>query len=293
MESMTGFGRATKEIGQKQITVEIRSVNHRYLELQTRLPDSLTPLDPKIRSLVRDSVTRGKTDLTIQIHKSKDANPNLTWDRGTAGFYYQAAKEIAEEYQIPFDLTATELLHLPDVIKYSCEEEDLDELFLEVKPVVEEALLNFHTSRLSEGERLKADLLQKADELSTYVDQIERKAPLLIEAYRTKLYTKVMDVIHNEKIEIDDNRIASEVTIYADKICIDEELVRLRSHVVELHKDLLKKEPVGRKLDFLIQEMNRESNTILSKSLDKDTADLGIHMKTLVEKIREQVQNIE
>ena len=165
---MTGFGRATKEIGQKQITVEIRSVNHRYLELQTRLPDSLAPLDPKIRSLVRDSVTRGKTDLTIQIHKSKDANPNLTWDRGTAGFYYQAAKEIAEEYQIPFDLTATELLHLPDVIKYSCEEEDLDELFLEVKPVVEEALLddaildhNYLLEQYNDGNLLLCEIYDK------------------------------------------------------------------------------------------------------------------------------------
>lgn len=293
MESMTGYGRSSRLIGQKQILVEIKSVNHRYLELSTRLPDAFNSLEPAIRNLVGHSVSRGKTDLMIRIKRSETGDADLVWDRGMASFYRKAAEEMAEELGLRNDLTTSRLLTMPGLVLPADTEEDQDRLWEEIRPVIEEALENFHSSRKAEGDRLAKDLSEKADRMAYLVGQLEERAPELIENYRIRLYDKVKEVLQGENVDLDDSRIASEVTIYADKICIDEEMVRLKSHVAALRKDLRSSEPVGRKLDFLVQEMNRESNTILSKSTDSLTADLGIEMKTLVEKIREQVQNIE
>lgn len=293
LESMTGYGRSSRIVGQKQIVVEIKSVNHRYLELSTRLPEALSSLDPAIRNLVRHSVSRGKTDLTIRIQRTGSEETDLIWDKGMAAFYQKAALEMAETLHLPDDLTTSRLLNMPGVILQADSSEDPDRLWEGICPVIEEALTNFHASRKAEGSRLAKDLLEKADTMASLVDRLEERAPELIENYRNRLYDKVKEVLDGENVDLDDNRIAAEVTIYADKICIDEEMVRLKSHVAALRKDLQSNEPVGRKLDFLVQEMNRESNTILSKSTDVLTADLGIEMKTLVEKIREQVQNIE
>lgn len=289
--SMTGFGRGRNTVNGRTITVEIRSVNHRYLELSTRLPKEFYPLDQKIRRVVQERISRGKTDLTVIVERNGDADAPLHIDESIAEFYVKNSAYLSERFSIKNDLSAGSLLCFPDVVTSVSREESPEELMNDLMPALTQALDMFVEARADEGRRLADDLALKFDELEADTQAIEAIAPELVTRYRDDLKAKVLDLLGGK--QLDEARIAQEVTIYADKICIDEELVRLKSHVKEVRKCLTSKEPVGRRLDFLAQELNRESNTILSKSTDVATANLGIHLKTLIEKIREQIQNIE
>lgn len=293
MESMTGYGRSQGIVGQRRVTVEIKSVNHRFLELSLKMPDFLSSCEQKIRSAIRDSVARGKVDLTVSVEKNGSDPAQYELSEPAAIFYLNAAERLHVDHEVENDLTASKLLTLPGVIVPKDPKEDPAEVYQEFEPILEEALTAFHQSRRTEGERLSKDLLKKADLLSSYVKKIEERAPEIVADYKEHLLSRVRETLKDMDAEPDEARILSEVTIYSDRICIDEEIVRLKSHAASLRQILTADAPVGRKLDFLVQEMNRESNTILSKSQDVETADLGLEMKTLVEKIREQVQNIE
>ncbi len=290
VRSMTGYGRGIKSYGTRKITAEIRSVNHRYLELQTKIPREFYPLDSKIRELLSSRISRGKVDVVISDEWIGEHDCDLSFDMSKAGFYVNAAREISEKFNIESGINALEILKIPGFVSETENSDETDSLWEMLKPALDEALDQLIRQRENEGARLRDDLLTKVDLLSSDVEYVETIAPDIIEKYKADLTEKVRQVIDTIP---DENRIAEEVTIYADKICIDEELTRLKSHVSALRQCFSIDEPVGRKLDFLSQELNREANTILSKSSDVRTADLGIRIKTTIEKIREQIQNIE
>ena len=291
VRSMTGYGKGIAENEQARVTVEMKSVNHRYLDLNIKLPKKLNYLESTIRNCVSEDVFRGKVDLYITLTEHADSNYTVNCNINMAKMYYDTISAMATELGIENDLKASTVARFADVMEITEKESNEEDL----SPLVLEALSNcikqFVESRISEGERLEADLTAKLDELSSLVDKLEERSPKIIEEYRTKLTEKINELLGDNKV--DETRIAQEVTIYADKVCIDEEMVRLKSHVVETKNVFKLDKEVGRKLDFLAQELNREANTILSKSTDVEIADIGITLKTLIEKIREQIQNIE
>lgn len=291
VRSMTGYGKGIAENEQARVTVEMKSVNHRYLDLNIKLPKKLNYLESTIRNCVSEDVFRGKVDLYITLTEHADSNYSVSCNINMAKMYYDTISAMATELGIENDLKASTVARFADVMEITEKESNEEDL----SPLVLEALSNcikqFVESRISEGERLEADLTAKLDELSSLVDKLEERSPKIIEEYRTKLTEKINELLGDNKV--DETRIAQEVTIYADKVCIDEEMVRLKSHVVETKNVFKLDKEVGRKLDFLAQELNREANTILSKSTDVEIADIGITLKTLIEKIREQIQNIE
>lgn len=291
MNSMTGFGRAFTEHDGLRITVEIKTVNHRFLEISTKLPGELQGLDPWIRQYLADRLMRGKVDLSVTVLHTGERTCTDTVDFGKASFYVEAAKSLAEQFSLQNNLTAEKLLLMPDVILRVPEETDLAAAKATVAPVLSDAVDMLCAARQAEGGRIRTDLSGKLDTLSRCADEISALAPSLVEKFRSSLEEKVHLLLSDASV--DEGRIAEEVTIYADRMCIDEEIVRLRSHISQLRKDLDADIPVGRNMDFLIQELNREANTILSKSTDTETADIGITMKTVIEKLREQIQNIE
>ncbi len=291
VRSMTGYGKGIAENEQARVTVEMKSVNHRYLDLNIKLPKKLNYLESTIRNCVSEDVFRGKVDLYITLTEHADSNYSVNCNINMAKMYYDTISAMATELGIENDLKASTVARFADVMEITEKESNEEDL----SPLVLEALSNcikqFVESRISEGERLETDLTAKLDELSSLVDKLEERSPKIIEEYRTKLTEKINELLGDNKV--DETRIAQEVTIYADKVCIDEEMVRLKSHVVETKNVFKLDKEVGRKLDFLAQELNREANTILSKSTDVEIADIGITLKTLIEKIREQIQNIE
>ncbi len=291
IKSMTGFGRAEYIDEKRKITVEIKAVNHRYLDCSIKMPKKLGFFEASIRTLLKDYIQRGKVDIYITYEDYTEENFNLKYNRDMAKAYYSYLKEMAEEFGIENDVRVSTLSRYPEVFSLEEANVDEDEIWSDLEKVVRDAASAFVDARIKEGDNLRRDLTDKLDKMLSYVDEIEKRAPEIIDAYRKDLSAKVADLLADSAI--DESRILGEVTLYADKICVDEEIVRLRSHIGTTKDILSEGGSVGRKLDFIAQEMNREANTILSKANDLITSDIAINLKTDIEKVREQIQNIE
>lgn len=291
IKSMTGFGRAEVITKERKITVELKSVNHRYLDLNIKMPRKMIFLEGAVRNLLKSYIQRGKVDVFITYEDYTASGAGLKYNRELAREYLAYLKEMSEEFGIEGGVRATDLSRYPEV--FTLEEQTVDEeqLWNYLEEPLREACGKFVEARQREGAHLKADLLEKLHGLDEKVTLVEQKSPLVVDAYREKLEAKVRELL--EDTQIDDSRIAAEVVLFSDKICNDEETVRLRSHIKGMENMLEEAEGVGRKLDFMAQEMNREANTILSKSSDITVSDIAIDLKTEIEKIREQIQNIE
>ena len=291
IKSMTGYGRAEYADEDLKIAVEIKSVNNRYLDIGIKMPRQLGMLEAGIRAELKKYISRGKVDVYITYEDLKEANMQVKYNSKIAGEYLKYLRQMAQEYGLDNDIRVSTLSKYPDVL--TMEEEPMDpvQLWDRLRAVVDEAAENFREARVREGEFLRNDLISKLNEMQGHVDFITERSPQIVAAYRQRLCDKVKELIGDAVI--DDSRIVQEVTIYADKVCVDEELVRLQSHIKATREALDGSEGIGRKLDFIAQEMNRESNTILSKSDNLEVSDRAIELKTTVEKVREQIQNIE
>ena len=292
IKSMTGFGRCESLDETLRLRVEIRSVNHRFLDMSLKMPKKLNAYESVFRSVVKQYASRGKIDVFLYYEELEERDISLQYNEQLARSYMEIFDRMKETAPgIPDDMTLSKLAFSPDVIIARETEQDVEAVVPKMKAVLEEACRRFEETRIQEGVQLKADLLDKLTELQTYVDFITERSPKIIAEYRGKLTDRIEELLQDT--QIDDSRIAMEVTIYADKICVDEELVRLSSHVKTMRDTLEHGTDIGRKLDFIAQEMNREANTILSKSNDLEITNCGIDLKTCIEKIREQVQNVE
>ena len=288
---MTGFGRCEVADEKRKFTVELKSVNHRYLDVNIKMPKKLNFFESAIRNLLKEYIERGKVDVYITYEDYTEDNYSLRYNAALAGEYLGYLNAMAEEFHLENDIRVSTLSRYPDV--FVMEEQDIDEkeLWSGLEKALRGACEQFVDSRVKEGEALKADLLDKLDAMLSDVDFIEERSPQIMKEYRTRLEEKIQEILGDR--QIDDARIATEVTIYADKVCVDEETVRLRSHIMTTKDTLLAGGSIGRKLDFIAQEMNREANTILSKANNIEISDIGIDLKTGIEKVREQIQNIE
>ena len=291
IKSMTGFGRSEYIDEKRKITAEIKAVNHRYLDCSIKMPKKLGFFEVSIRTLLKDYIQRGKVDVFITYEDYTEDNFNLKYNKDMAKAYLTYLKEMSDEFGIENDVRVSTLSRYPEVFSLEEANVDEDEIWSDLDKVIREAASAFVDSRIKEGENLKRDLIEKLDTMLSYVDEIEKRAPQIIDEYRKNLLDKVKDLLADSAI--DESRILGEVTLYADKICVDEEIVRLRSHINTTKDILTAGGSVGRKLDFIAQEMNREANTILSKANDLATSDIAINLKTDIEKVREQIQNIE
>ena len=291
IKSMTGFGRCENATEKCKFTVELKSVNHRYLDVNLKMPKKLNFFESSIRNLLKEYIERGKVDVFITYEDYSENNFALKYNATLAGEYLKYLNDMAEQFQLENDIRVSTLSRYPEVL--IMEEQSLDEK--ELWSVLEQALRSaceqFVESRVREGEHLKNDLCEKLNNMLGYVDFIEERSPIIMKDYRTRLEDKIRELLGDR--QIDENRIVMEVTIFADKICVDEETVRLRSHIQATKDTLEKGGSCGRKLDFIAQEMNREANTILSKANDLTISNRGIELKTEIEKVREQIQNIE
>ena len=291
IKSMTGFGRCEVADEKRKFTVELKSVNHRYLDVNIKMPKKLNFFESAIRNLLKEYIERGKVDVYITYEDYTEDNYSLRYNAALAGEYLGYLNAMAEEFNLENDIRVSTLSRYPDV--FVMEEQDIDEkeLWSGLEKALRGACEQFVDCRVKEGEALKADLLDKLDTMLSDVDFIEERSPQIMKEYRTRLEEKIQEILGDR--QIDDARIATEVTIYADKVCVDEETVRLRSHIMTTKDTLLAGGSIGRKLDFIAQEMNREANTILSKANNIEISDIGIDLKTGIEKVREQIQNIE
>lgn len=291
IKSMTGFGRCEISENTKKMTVEMKSVNHRYLDVNMKMPKKLNLFDASIRSLLKSYLQRGKVDLFITYEDTAETNFSLKYNQELAGEYLRYLRQMSEQFGLENDIRVSTLSRYPEI--FSMEEVQADEeaLWQLLEKAVRGACAQFVETRTKEGEALKKDLLEKLDGMLVNVDYIAERSPQIIGEYRQKLEEKVKELLADAHIE--ESRLATEVTIFADKICVDEEIVRLRSHVEHMKETLKEGGAVGRKLDFIAQEMNREANTILSKANDLEVSNHAIDLKTEIEKVREQIQNIE
>lgn len=291
IKSMTGFGRCEICEGDRKFTVEIKSVNHRYLDVNIKMPKKLSFFESGIRTVLKEYANRGKVDVFVTYEDSTEENFSLKYNEDMAASYLKYLRQMAETFGLEDDIRVSTLARFPEV--FTMEEQGVDEkeLWQLLERVLRNACEEFVKSRIAEGECLKKDLRDKLNAMVTYVNFIEERSPGILQEYRERLETKVGELLENS--QIDENRIAAEVTLFADKICVEEETVRLKSHIESMEATLLEGGSIGRKLDFIAQEMNREANTILSKSNDLQISDTGINLKTDIEKIREQIQNIE
>ena len=291
IKSMTGFGRSESITKERKIVIEMKSVNHRYCDLNIKMPKKFNFFEAAIRSHLKQYIGRGKVDIFITYEDYTESNVCVKYNAELAAEYVKYLKQISDEFDLHSDLSPVALSRFPEVFTLEEQSIDEDELWKELVTCLDEAATQFVESRTKEGETLKADLIQKLDGMLEMVDYIESVSPLLVESYRKRLEDKVKELL--DGVAMDESRIATEVTIYADKICVDEETVRLRSHIENTKAILLEGGNVGRKLDFIAQEMNREANTILSKADSLDVSNKAIDLKTEIEKVREQIQNIE
>lgn len=291
IKSMTGFGRCEVTEGNRKYTVEMKSVNHRYLDVNIKMPKALNFFESTIRNLLKEYMERGKVDLYITFEDFSEDNFCLKYNEELAGEYLKHLTAMADKFGLDNDIKVSTLSRYPDVFTMEQVETDENELWAGLEKALRGAAEQFVESRIKEGERLMADLVEKLDGMISYVDYIEERSPQVLEEYRMRLESKVQELLGDR--QLDDARIAAEITIFADKICVDEETVRLRSHILSMKETLLAGGGMGRKLDFIAQEMNREANTILSKTTDLKVSDVGINLKTDIEKVREQIQNIE
>ena len=291
IKSMTGFGRCEVLKDSRKFTVELKSVNHRYLDVNIRMPKKLNFFETSIRTLLKSYADRGKVDIFITYEDLSQSQVSVKYNAALAAEYLKYLNQMAEEFSLDNDVRVSTLSRYPEVFTMEECSEDEDELWNGLKEALEGAFSQFVEMRTKEGERLKEDILLKLDLLSEQIRFIEERSPQIIAEYRTKLEEKMRELL--EDTQIDDNRIAAEVILFADKICTDEEVVRLKSNIQHMKETLEESNGIGRKLDFIAQEMNREANTILSKANDLDISNRAISLKTEIEKIREQIQNIE
>lgn len=291
ISSMTGFGRYEAVKDKMKISVEMKAVNHRYLDINIKMPKKLSAFESEIRTILKKYIQRGKVDVFVTYEDFSEASCALKYNETLAGEYLKYFRQMTASFQLEGHMDVATLAGFPEI--FTMEEQDVDETaILEVLNLaVHSAARQFVRSRTIEGENLKNDMLGKLEDMLKDVDFIEAHAPQSIAAYRERLTAKVKELL--EEKQFDDSRIVAEVTLYADKICVDEETVRLRSHIEAVKAALTAGGSVGRKLDFIAQEMNREANTILSKASDLAVSDAGIELKTSIEKLREQIQNIE
>ena len=292
VKSMTSFGRSSSEEGQKRIfTVEMKSVNNRYLDINIRMPKALISLEEEVRKMISSSLSRGKVDVFINLknYSQNEGTPKV--DLKLAEDYLNCLREIETNFGLKNDVSVMQLARFPEVITVVQEEEKVEEIFEELKPLISTSIKMMINMRIVEGEKLKEDILDKVSVIEDLVREIEKVADTVPKAYKVKLEERLSELLSGA--DIDQNRLATEVCIFADKATVDEEITRLGSHISQIRKTLSLNEPIGRKLDFIIQEMNRETNTIGSKSSDIHMTNIVIDIKNLIEKIREQVQNIE
>lgn len=291
IKSMTGFGRCEFTDEKRKFTVELKSVNHRYLDVNIKMPKKLNFFESSIRALLKEYIERGKVDAYITYEDYTEDNYALKYNSALAAQYLDYLNRMAEEFGLENDIRVSNLSRYPDVLVMEEQDVDEKELWDGLERALRGACEQFVASRIKEGESLKVDLIDKLDHMISYVDFIEKRSPQIMEEYRKRLEDKIKEILGDR--QMDDGRIATEVTIYADKVCVDEETVRLRSHINTTKDTLLEGGSIGRKLDFIAQEMNREANTILSKANNIEISDTGINLKTSIEKVREQIQNIE
>ena len=291
VKSMTGFGHAEAVSEKRKLTVEMKSVNNRYLDVNIRMPKKFSAFEAQIRNVLKEYVSRGKVDVFISEETFAEDAGEVVLNTALARQYMEACNSISSELGIDGQVKITDIARFPDVITVREPETDEDELWAEIESVVRACAEKFNAARIAEGERLRADMTAKLHQMERNVAYIEEHEPQIMADYRARLMKKLSDILEDRTI--DENQLATALIIYSDKICTDEETVRLKSHIIQMIDELGKDESVGRKLDFLAQEMNRESNTILSKAGDLATSNVGIELKTEVEKIREQIQNIE
>lgn len=292
IRSMTGFGHGEVSNDKNQkVTVEMKSVNHRYCDISLKLPKKLAMFEANIRNIMKEYASRGKIDIYVFYEDLSETAVSLHYNQAMAEEYMQVFKKMQEDFNIETKITAEALAKYPEVVTIEEVQQDEEVWWELLEAALRQAAEKFVETRTIEGANLKRDLLGKLDQMAADVAFIEERSPQIIAEYRSKLEEKVKEFLEDSTIE--ENRIAAEVTLYADKIAVDEEIVRLQSHISSMTDVLESDESIGRKLDFMAQEMNREANTILSKSSDVDLADHAIELKTNVEKVREQIQNIE
>ena len=291
IKSMTGFGRCEIQKGSRKFTVELKSVNHRYLDVNIRMPKKLNFFETAIRTLLKSYANRGKVDIFITYEDLSQSQVSVKYNAALAAEYLRYLRQMEEEFGLENDVRVSTLSRYPEVFTMEEQSEDEEELWNGLKEALEGAFGQFVETRKAEGENLKKDILSKLDFLGTEIVFVEERSPQIVAEYRAKLEEKMKELLADTQIE--DSRIAAEVILFADKICTDEEVVRLKSHIRHMRATLEEKEGIGRKLDFIAQEMNREANTILSKANDLEVSDHAITLKTEIEKIREQIQNIE
>ena len=291
IKSMTGFGSAKGTVEGIEVTVELKSVNNRYLDTSVRLPRSFMFAEETIKSAVQSHISRGKVDVFVTINTAMTDDMAVVVNEPLLKGYIDAIKHISEEYELPSDMTAMTVSRFPDVLSVEKRELDADAVAAGIREIAEQALNDFDSMRLREGEKLRDDVLSKLDTINGLVSTVEENAPKTVAEYRERLLQKLNDVIGTAGI--DESRILTEAAIFADKVAVDEETVRLRSHMSQLKTMINGSSPTGRKIDFLIQEFNREANTIGSKCQNADIAHVVVDLKSEIEKIREQIQNIE
>lgn len=292
IRSMTGFGHGEVSNDKNQkVTVEMKSVNHRYCDISLKLPKKLAMFEANIRNIMKEYASRGKIDIYVSYEDLSETAVSLHYNQAMAEEYMQVFKKMQKDFNIETKITAEALAKYPEVVTIEEVQQDEEVWWELLEAALRQAAEKFVETRTIEGANLKRDLLGKLDQMAADVTFIEERSPQIIAEYRSKLEEKVKEFLEDSPIE--ENRIAAEVTLYADKIAVDEEIVRLQSHISSMTDVLESDESIGRKLDFMAQEMNREANTILSKSSDVDLADHAIELKTNVEKVREQIQNIE
>lgn len=291
IKSMTGFGRCEVANEKQKITIEVKAVNHRYLDVNMKMPKKLSFFESSMRNVLKEYVERGKVDIFVTYEDYTEQNYSVKYNKEIAKSYFDYINEIAKEFSLENDLKATSLSRYPEVLTLDEQEIDENELWSDLEKALRGALSAFVEARIKEGENLKNDIIGKLDNMLSNVSSIEERAPKIIEEYHNKLVNKVSEYLSGSAI--DEQRILTEVTLFTDKICVDEEIVRLKSHIQGTKDALNKGGSLGRKLDFIAQEMNREANTILSKANDLTTSNYAIELKTDIEKVREQIQNIE
>jgi uncharacterized protein (TIGR00255 family) len=291
IKSMTGFGRSEIVNEERKIVVEIKAVNHRYCEMNVKLPKKLNYFETTIRTFLKDYIQRGKVDVFVTYEDYTKSNVCVKYNSEIASEYVNYLNEMTQQFKLVDDIKTSVLARFPEVFTLEEQTTDAELIWEHLKEAVAQAADMFVESRIREGDNLKADLISKLDSMLEMVSFIEEKSPEIISEYKGRITEKINELLGNTSI--DDSRIAMEVTLFADKVCVDEELVRLRSHIQQTKDILNEGGSVGRKLDFIAQEMNREANTILSKSNSLEISDMGINLKTEIEKVREQIQNIE
>lgn len=290
--SMTGFGRGEYKDDNYYFLVECKTINHKYVDINIRLPRKISFLEDKARNLIKSHIKRGRVELYIKLDLLGSEDVNLKLDETLASQYISILKQIKDKFDLVDDISIMNVAKFADVVKSEEKEEDEEVLWSMFKIALEEALVNLKEMRSEEGNKLAEDVINRCDLLKNYIEEIEKYSYNVVIDYKEKLNNRISEILENPSL-IDENRLAQEVAIYADKSSITEEIVRFSSHIEQLKKTVVKDESIGRKIDFLIQEMNRETNTIGSKSSDLNITKLVVEIKSELEKIREQIQNIE